>query len=60
MVYQPLVYGSYALQTEGHNPIAIEPLAGDEGSLLLIFLSQLYLVVPEEGVHKGEELVSSC
>ena len=60
LVYQPLVCGSCVLQTEGHNPVAIEPLAGDEGSLLLIFLSHLYLVVLGEGVHKGEELVSSC
>ena len=36
MVYQSLVCGPRILQTERHDLVAIEPLTGDEGSLLLI------------------------
>ena len=59
MVYQPLVHGSCVLQAVGHDPVAIKPLLGDEGDLLLIFFYHLNLVVSEEGVNKGKKLVSS-
>ena len=57
LVYQSLVCGSHILQTERHDPIAMKPLAGDEGGLLLIVFCHLYLVVSREGVHKGKKLV---
>ena len=59
LVYQSLVHGPCVLQTERHDPIAIEPLVGDEGSLLLILFCHLYLVVSRKGVHKGKKLVPS-
>ena len=57
LVYQSLVHGSPILQIERHDLVAIEPLASDEGGLLLILLYHLYLVVSGEGVHKGKKLV---
>ena len=60
LVYQSLVHGSRVLRTERHDSVAIKPMAGDEGGLLLIFFCHLYLVVSREGVHKGKKLVSSC
>ena len=58
LVYQSLVCGSRVLQIKRHNSVAIKPLAGDEGGLLLIFFCHLYLVVSREGVHKGKKLES--
>ena len=57
LVYQSLVRSSRILQTERQDLVAIKPLAGDEGDLLLILLCHLYLVVSGEGVHKGKKLV---
>ena len=57
LVYQSLVRGPCILQTERHDPIAVEALASDEGSLLLIIFCHLYLVVSRKGVHKGKKLV---
>ena len=57
LVYQPLVRCSCVLQTKRHDPVTIEPLAGDKGNPLLIFFCHLYLVVSEEGVYNREELV---
>ena len=57
LVYQFLVRGTCVLQTKRHDPVAIQPLAGDEGGFFLIFFCQLYLVVPKEGIHKGKEFV---
>ena len=59
LVYQSLVRGPYVLQTERHDPVAIEPLVGDENSLLLILFCHLYLVVSRKCVHKGKKLVPS-
>ena len=33
LVYQSLIRGLCVLQTKGHNPVTIEPLASDERSL---------------------------
>ena len=60
LVYQSLVRGPRILQTERHDPVAVELLTGDEGSLLLILFCHLYLVVPKKGVHKGKKLVPGC
>ena len=57
LVYQSLECGSRVLQIERHDSVAIEPLAGDEGAILLIFFRHLYLVISKEGVHKGKKLV---
>ena len=57
LVYQSLVRGSHILQTKRHDLVAIEPLASNEGGLLLILLYHLYLVVSREDVHKGKKLV---
>ena len=57
LVYQSLECGSCVLQIERHDSVAIEPLAGDEGGILLIFFCHLYLVISREGVHKGKKLV---
>ena len=59
LVYQSLVRGPCVLQTERHDPVAVKPLVGDEGSLLLILFCHLYLVVSRKGVHKGKKLVPS-
>jgi len=60
LVYQPLVCGSCVLQAEWHDPVIIEPLASDKGSLLLIFFCHLNLVILEKVVYKGEKLVPCC
>ena len=57
LFYQSLVRGPCVLQTERHDPIIVEALASDEGSLLLIIFCHLYLVVSRDGVHKGKKLV---
>ena len=57
LIYQSLVRGPCVLQTERHDPIIVEALASDEGSLLLIIFCHLYLVVSRDGVHKGKKLV---
>ena len=59
LVYQSLVCGPCILQTERHDRVAIKPLAGDEGRLLLILFCRLYLVVSGESVYKGKKLVPS-
>ena len=56
LVYQSMVRGSRILQTKRHDPIAIKPLAGDEGGILLILFFHLNLVVSGEGDHKGKKL----
>ena len=57
LIYQSLVRGSRVLQTKSPDSVAIEPLVGDEGGLLLILFYHLYLVVSKEGVHKGKKFV---
>ena len=47
LIYQPLVYGPYILESERNKPVAIQPSAGDEGSLLLILF-----------VHEAQKLMS--
>lgn len=60
LVYQPLKCGPCILQPEGHNPVVIKSLASDEGRFLLIFFSNLYLAVPRESIHEGEEFMPCC
>ena len=60
LVYQSLVCGPRILQSKGHDPVAVETLAGDQGCLFLIFLGHLYLVVPGKCVHESQEFVSDC
>jgi len=53
--------GSDILQTEEHNSVAADVMAGGEGSLVLVFWMYLNLIVSSVGIHKTEELVAcSC
>ena len=60
LVYQPLVGCSCIFQPEEHHLVAVEPLACDEGSFLLVFLCHFYLIVLQECVHKSQVLVPCC
>ena len=57
LLAEHLVRSFCVLEAERHDSVAIEPLAGDEGVLLLILFCHLYLVVSGEGVNKSKKLV---
>ena len=54
LLAEHLVRSFCVLEAERHDSVAIEPLVGDEGGLLLILFCHLYLVVSEEGVNKSK------
>jgi hypothetical protein len=44
-LHTPLISGSCVLQAEWHRHVAVYPVWGDEGSLVLVFDLQPYLIV---------------
>ena len=59
-VHQPLVGGSFFLESERHHTITIGSLCCDERGLLLVVWVHTDLVVAEKGVHKTEEFMAYC
>jgi hypothetical protein len=57
-VDQPLVGSFSILEFESHHLVAVQSPVGDKGSLLLINSMHVNLIVPREGAHEVEELVS--
>ena len=46
------------LQPERYDPISIQPPVDDEHYLLLVMWYHFDLVVPKEGIHKSQQLMS--
>lgn len=61
LVHQSLVCCTYILKLKGHYLAIVDPIISDKDGLLLIFWYHPYLIVTQEGIHEGKEVMTgSC
>ena len=58
ILHHALVHGTRVLEPEGHDCVAVDTVRCDEGILVFVFFSHLYLVVTRVGIQEGEALAS--
>jgi len=52
--------GSFVLQAEGHDFVAVDGAAGGEGRLVLVFWMHPNLIVSLVDIHEAEKFVTRC